>query len=76
MTAIGLDIKFSTCSMVWDNAEVHMQEPAWLESKNVDKFEQEMFLIHDPDTTDAEHIQRILERRWHANVNRLAQGRN
>jgi len=38
-----------------------MQEPVWLEGKNVDKFEQEMFLIHDPDTTDTERIQRILD---------------
>ena len=38
MFALGIDINFSTCSMLWDNAEVPMQEPQWLDNSNVDQF--------------------------------------
>ena len=38
-----------------------MQPPEWLDQNNVDQFENEIFMIHDPNTTDAERIQRILE---------------
>ena len=31
-----------------------MQEPDWLDKDHVDSFEQELFMMHDPDTTDAE----------------------
>ena len=64
MTEIGLDINFSSCSMKWDNAEVAMQEPSWLDNEHIEQFEQEMFMMHDPITTDAERIQSILDLKY------------
>ena len=50
--------------MIWDNAEVLMQSPDWLDSANIDSFEAELFMAHDPDTTDAERIQKILDLKY------------
>ena len=61
MHVLGLDTSFKEASMTWDNAEVSMQEPDWLDKDHVDSFEQELFMMHDPDTTDAERIQSILD---------------
>ena len=58
---MGMDLCFSTCSMRWDNAEVRMQDPDWLSKDNLDKFESELFMTHDPDSTDAERIQSIMD---------------
>ena len=68
MQEIGLVLDFQRGTMTWDGAETPMQQPQWLDPINVDQFEQEMFLMHDPVTTDAERIQRILDVK-HAPVN-------
>ena len=60
MTTLGMDLHFSTCSMKWDNAEVRTQDPSWLSKDNLDKFESELFMTHDPDSTDAKRIQSIM----------------
>ena len=41
-----------------------MQDPDWLESKNLDNFEQKLFMVYDPETTDAERIQKILDLKY------------
>ena len=61
MQAIGLVLDFNRGVMCWDGAETSMQQPQWLSPERVDQFEQEMFLMHDPVTTYAERIQRILD---------------
>ena len=64
MHELDMDILFSRASMVWDNAEVLMQDPDWLDTANIKQFEQEMFMAHDPTTTDAARIQRILDTKY------------
>ena len=64
MHELDMDILFSRGSMIWDNAEVLMQDPDWLDSKNLDNFEHELFMTHDPETTDAERIQKILDLKY------------
>ena len=61
MQAIGLMLDFNRGVMCWDGAETPMQQPQWLSPERVDQFEQEMFLMHDPVTTVAERVQRILD---------------
>ena len=58
---LGIDLNFSNCSMHWDNAEVPMQEPMKLKEENIDKFEKELFLTSEPETTDAARTQQILD---------------
>ena len=38
-----------------------MQDPDWLSKDNLDKFESELFMTHDPDSTDAKRIQSIMD---------------
>ena len=64
MKELGIDLNFSTCTMHWDNAEIQMQEPDWLNTENIDEFEKELFMVHDPETTDADRIQRILDMKY------------
>ena len=61
MHKLGNDLKFSTGSMTWDNVDVSVQELEWLDTVNVDDFEEELFMMHDPETTDAERIQSVLD---------------
>ena len=64
MFALGIDINFSSCSMIWDNAEVPMQEPQWLDNSNVDQFEEELFMSEEPADIGAEQIQEILDAKY------------
>ena len=64
MKELGIDLNFSTCTMHWDNAEIQMQEPDWLNTEKIDEFEKELFMVHDPETTDADRIQRILDMKY------------
>ena len=60
LSELGIDLQFSKASMVWDNVEVPMQQPEWLDASNVESFEEELFMAHDPVSTDADRIQRII----------------
>ena len=79
MHELNMDILFSRASIVWDNAEVLMQDPDQLKEANLESFEQELFmaydpettwaetecfLAHDPETTDAERIQSIIDLKY------------
>ena len=59
MDAIGLDILFSKGTMIWDNSEVPMKPYDSFE--NLDHYEQEVMMMHDPNTTESERIQQILD---------------
>ena len=61
MFELGINILFSKCSICWDNAEVPMQQPEWLNKEHVDEFENKLFMMHDPASTDDEKIQKILD---------------
>ena len=74
MHEIGIDILFSKAEIVWDNASVPMQSIDKLQKDYVDTFEQELLYAHDPDTTDAERIQNIVESKYKkADLNSIAE---
>ena len=74
MIELGLTLNFERCSMTWDNAEIPMQPPVWLQQQKIEEFEQELFMIHDPITTDAKRIQKILDIKYQkADISKLVQ---
>jgi transposase InsO family protein/exonuclease VII small subunit len=64
MHELGIDICFSTAEIKWDNASIAMQPTERLDELNIEEFEQEILFAHDPDTTDAERIQNIVESKY------------
>jgi transposase InsO family protein len=61
LDTLGFDMLFSQKVMIWDNASVPMRNPSYLDAGHIDDFEREIFSIHDPDTTESERIQNILD---------------
>ena len=64
MEEIELDLKFSDMTMTWQNATIPMRNPALLKDKNIEQFISEIFYLHDPNTTEAERIQKILDNKY------------
>jgi hypothetical protein len=64
MLELGIDICFSTAEIKWDNASIPMHPADKLSELNIDNFEQEILFAHDPETTDAERIQNIVESKY------------
>lgn len=64
MHSLGINLLFDTAEITWDNAKVHMQPPEVLSGDWVETLEQELLFAHDPDTTDAERIQDIIESKY------------
>ena len=64
MHALGINLLFDTAEISWDNAKVHMQSPEKLAGRWAEDLEQELLFAHDPDTTDAERIQDIIESKY------------
>jgi hypothetical protein len=64
MHSLGINLVFDTAEISWDNAKIHMQHPERLKDSWVDALEQEILHAHDPDTTDAERIQGIIESKY------------
>ena len=61
---VGIDFLFSEGLMTWDNVTVPMKSPEMLEDLCIDELEQELLFIHDPTTTDAERIKKILDTKY------------
>jgi hypothetical protein len=61
---LGMDFIFSEGLMKWDNATVLMKDTEWLDSQFIEVFTNEVLSMHDPDTTDAAHIQDIIESKY------------
>ena len=61
---LGFDFLFSEGLMKWDNATVPMRSPKWLYNDRIDDFEEEIYSMHDLVTTEAEHIQEILDHKY------------
>src|SRR5687767_15876468 len=58
--------------MEWDNATTPMLDPDMFCEQFINKLEQEILYMHDPDTTDAERIQLILNAKYcKADLNKL-----
>ena len=64
MHSLGINLLFNTAQISWDNAIIHMQSPETLKKDWIDALEQEILFAHDPDTTDAERIQDIIESKY------------
>jgi hypothetical protein len=64
MHSLGINLLFDTAQISWDNAIIHMQPPESLRGDWVDALEKELLFAHDPDTTDAERIQDIIESKY------------
>jgi len=64
MHSLGINLLFNTAQISWDNAIIHMQAPETLKEDWIDALEQEILFAHDPDTTDAERIQDIIESKY------------
>jgi hypothetical protein len=64
MHSLGINLLFDTAEISWDKAKIHMQHPEMLKDNWVDALEQEILYAHDPDTTDAERIQGIIESKY------------
>ena len=64
MNEVGIDLVFSKSEIAWDNATIPMPPADKLDKEIVDTFEQELLFMHDPDTTDAERIQNIIDNKY------------
>lgn len=75
MHEIGFDILFSKAQMIWDNATVPMRPVDDLSSERIAQLHREIYLSHDPLTTEAERIQSILDAKYSpANLDELSKG--
>src|SRR5210317_491788 len=61
---IGLDFLFSQGLMTWENASVPMKGDEYWSSQNMDENELNLSFLQDPDTTEIEHIQNILDAKY------------
>ena len=50
--------------MEWDNASTPMLDPAVFNTNHIDDLKLEFLYIHDPETTEAERIQAILDAKY------------
>ena len=64
MEELGIDLKFSTGEIIWDNASIPMRDVSVLEDAQIDNFEHEIFFSEDPVTTDAERIQSLIDAKY------------
>jgi transposase InsO family protein len=64
MHSLGINLLFDTAQISWDNATINMQPPQSLAEDWVEVLEQEILYAHDPDTTDAERIQGIIDAKY------------
>jgi hypothetical protein len=62
--SLGINLPFDTAEISWDNAKMHMQPPGRTDGDWLDTVEQELLYAHDPNTTDAERIQSIIESKY------------
>ena len=61
---LGINFLFSEQMMEWDNASTPMLDPDQFNHDNIDQLEHELLYMHDPDTTEAERIQDILNAKY------------
>jgi hypothetical protein len=64
LTELGIDLMFSSGEIKWAQASVPMRDPAQLLPSQIDAFENEIYSMHDPDTTDAARIQSIIDMKY------------
>ena len=45
---LGMVMDFSTATVTWDNSWINMQDPSLFKEMDLDDYEQELFMMHDP----------------------------
>ena len=69
-----MNFLFSTNLLELENASEPMLDPELFDQDNLDELAQEALYMHDPDTTEAERIQEILDAKYcKADLAKLAQ---
>src|SRR6187200_388419 len=61
---LGMNFLFSEKLMEWDNATTPMLDPDMFCKEFIDELEHEILYMHDPDTTEEERIQEILDAKY------------
>lgn len=64
LAELGMNFLFSSNLMEWDNARTSMLDPYLFDQDNLDQLAQEMLYLHDPEITEAERIQDILDAKY------------
>jgi hypothetical protein len=64
MHSFGMNLLFDTAEMTWDIAKIPMLPPERINAIWIEEIEQELLLINDHTTTEAERIQSALEARY------------
>src|SRR5688572_8924473 len=64
ISELGMTFNFGEHQMEWDYATTPMIDPSQFSEDLIDNLEREMFYIHDPETTEAERIQAILDAKY------------
>jgi hypothetical protein len=59
---LGIDLLFSTREMKWDQGTVPMRDPA--QPQDCDTLKNEIFSMHDQDSTEAAQIQSIIDLKY------------
>ena len=62
---LGINFLFSEQMMEWDNATTPMQDPDQFNEEFIDELEHELLYMHDPETTEAERTQTILDAKYY-----------
>src|SRR5688500_7160240 len=61
LNELGINFLFSTNLIEWDNASTPMLDPDLFDQEDLDELANEVLYMHNPDTTEAERIQDILD---------------
>jgi hypothetical protein len=64
LLSLGINLLFDTAEISSENAKIHMQPPGRTDGDWLDTMEQELLYAHDPNTTDAERMQCIIESKY------------
>ena len=71
---LQINFLFKEHLMEWDNATTPMLDPATFSKNLIDEMQHEFLYIHDPDTTEAERTQDILDAKYYkADLAKLTQ---
>ena len=61
---LGINFMFKEQMMEWDTATTTMIDPDQFNEETIDELEHDLFYMHDPETTEAERIQDILNAKY------------
>ena len=64
ISELGMSFRFNDYLMEWDNATISMQNPKIFDLDSREDIAKEMYMMHDPDTTEAKRIQAILDAKY------------